>query len=112
MLVGYRDGRSGFPLLKTLVYWNNNIRQYHPDFVAETDSTIFLIETKKSGDIPNEEVQEKAKAALEYCHYASSYNQDNSGKPWKYVLIPHNAVLLNMSFSTLMKSYEYKSKEP
>jgi hypothetical protein len=28
-----------------------------------------------------------------------------SGKPWKYLLIPHNSVLLSMSFDALMKSY-------
>jgi len=30
----------------------------------------------------------------------------NTGKPWKYVLIPHNAVQANMSFDTLARRYE------
>lgn len=37
-----------------------------------------------------------------------SYGDKNSGKPWKYVLIPHNAVQTNMSFETLTRKYEIR----
>jgi type III restriction enzyme len=43
---------------------------------------------------------------LEYCQNATEFNLEHGAKPWKYVLIPHNAVLVNMSFTTLMMSYE------
>ncbi len=88
------------------IYWKHNSKQYHPDFVAETKDTIYLIETKKEGDIESPEVQEKARAALQYCHHASEFNTQHGGKPWKYILIPHNIVTVNMSFQTLMKQYE------
>ncbi len=87
------------------IYWRHNSKQYRPDFVAETDASIYLIEIKKESDIDDSEVQEKSTAAKAYCKYASEYNSQNGGKPWKYVLIPHNVVMLNMSFFTLSNSY-------
>jgi len=57
-------------------------------------------------DIESVNVQEKAQAALEYCKHATDFTIPNGGKPWKYVLIPHNAVMVNMSFETLVRSYE------
>jgi energy-coupling factor transporter ATP-binding protein EcfA2 len=90
------------------IYWDKNSRQYHPDFVAETKDAIYLIETKKEGDMKTSEVQEKAAAALEYCKHATEFNISNGKKPWKYVLIPHNAVLANMSLEHLTKSYEIR----
>ena len=88
------------------IYWKNNSKQYHPDFVAETADAIYLVETKKQDDIETADVQDKAKAALEFCKNATEYTLVNNGKPWKYILIPHNAVQLNMSFETLAKQYE------
>jgi len=87
------------------IYWKHNSRQYHPDFVAETRDTIYMIETKKEGDIETADVQEKTKAALLYCKNATDFTTRNSGKPWKYVLIPHNAVMTNMSFETMVKKF-------
>jgi len=87
------------------IYWDKNSRQYHPDFVAETKDAIYLIETKKEGDIETADVQEKATAAIKYCNHATEFNLSHGKKPWKYVLIPHNAVLANMSFETLMRKY-------
>ncbi|HCZ11975.1 MAG TPA: hypothetical protein DHV16_06935, partial [Nitrospiraceae bacterium] len=87
-------------------YWDKNSRQYHPDFVAETKDNIYLIETKKEGDIETSDVQEKAIAAIKYCNYATEFTTQNSGKPWKYILIPHNAVQANMSFEALTRKYE------
>ena len=68
-----------------------------------------MVEIKKEGDIETSDVQEKAQAALEYCKYATDFTIHNGGKLWKYVLIPHNAVMVNMSFDTLVKIYEYQS---
>jgi type III restriction enzyme len=88
------------------IYWQHNSKQYNPDFVVETAEAIYMIETKKEGDIETPEVQDKARAAIEYCKHATDYTSKNNGKPWKYVLIPHGAVQLNMSFGFLVKQYE------
>lgn len=89
------------------IYWKKqNSRQYHPDFVVETADMIYMIETKKESDIESSDVQEKTQAALEYCKNATDFTTQNNGKPWKYVLIPHNVVQANMSFAHLVKTYE------
>ena len=89
------------------IYWDHNSRRYHPDFVVETDSTIYLVETKKEKDVDSSDVQEKARAAVQYCAHATEFTTRNGGKPWKYILIPHNAVKINMSVDNLVKAYEY-----
>ncbi len=92
------------------IYWHNNEKQYHPDFVVESKDVIYMVETKKEGDIETREVQEKAKAALWYCKHASEFTAQHGGKSWKYILIPHGKVQLNMSFKHLMEQYEYKAQ--
>jgi type III restriction enzyme len=89
------------------IYWSHNSRRYHPDFVVETDGAIYLVETKKEGDVDSADVQEKARAAVEYCAHANEFTIGNGGKLWKYILIPHNAVKINMSVENLVKVYEY-----
>ena len=86
------------------IYWRHNSRQYHPDFVVETADTIYMVETKKEGAMEDSDVQEKTQAALQYCKYATEFTTQNSGKQWRYVLIPHNMVQVNMSFNYLVKA--------
>lgn len=68
-----------------------------------------MIETKKEGDIESSDTQGKAQAALEYCKHATEFTVKNGGKPWKYILIPHNAVQANMSFEYLVRNFECTS---
>jgi type III restriction enzyme len=64
--------------------------EYIPDFVAETDTTIFMVETKARADISTHEVQAKAAAAMRWCKHASDYAANVGTKPWKYLLVPHD----------------------
>lgn len=89
-----------------MIYWDRQrSKKYIPDFIVETNESIYMIETKKSSDVDDEEVKEKSRAATEYCQYASEYSFQNGGKPWKYILIPHDAVKLNISFKFMMDTY-------
>lgn len=88
------------------ICWKHNSKQYVPDFVAETEEAIYMIETKQERDLGSEEVQEKAAAALGYCRYATEHMTTNRGKPWKYIIIPHSEVLFIMGFDTLAWKYE------
>ena len=92
------------------ITWDNNKRNYEPDFVVETKDNIYLVETKKEKDIPTEEVQSKAKAALLYCKNATEYTMKNGGKPWTYVLLPHDSVKYNMTLKRLVNEYKYETK--
>jgi len=72
-------------------------REYQPDFVAELDNEILMVETKARNELDDPIVQAKAEAAKEYCRNASDYLQAKGGKPWRYILVPHDEVLENRS---------------
>jgi type III restriction enzyme len=84
----------------------NETSEYVPDFVAETQDTIYLIETKAENQLSSPEVQSKKKAAEAWCSYASEHNARNNRKPWKYLLISHESVKENMTLGY----YEQNSK--
>ena len=79
------------------IYYDRNTKRYEPDFVVETATAIYMVETKSSRDLDSDEVRQKTQAALNYCEGATTYTTANGGKPWNYLLIPHDAVMLNMS---------------
>jgi len=67
--------------------------EYIPDFVAETDATIFMVETKARADINTQEVQAKAAAASRWCKHATTHSVTVGTKPWQYLLVPHDEVV-------------------
>ena len=66
--------------------------EYILDFVAETDDAILMVETKKRDELKSDEVQAKATAAARWCQQASDYAASVGGKPWHYLLLPHDAI--------------------
>lgn len=84
------------------IYWGNGAHRYEPDFVVETDDSIYLVETKRADDLDDKAVQAKKAAAQEYCKHATEYTKMNGGKPWKYVLLAHDLVDRTASFDYLM----------
>ena len=77
--------------------------EYQPDFVAETDDAIYMLEPKASNQMGDPIVLAKKEAAIRWCKNASDYALANGGKPWRYVLIPHNAIAVNMTLDGLAK---------
>ncbi len=75
----YKDGMDDDP-------------EYVPDFVAEMDNMILMVETKARKDLDDKIVKAKAEVAALWCKHASDYAQETGGKPWKYLLIPHDEV--------------------
>jgi type III restriction enzyme len=73
------------------IYYSDN-DGYEPDFVVETDKEKHLCEIKRADEVSSEEVQQKAKAAIKWCEFASQHEMEHGGKSWKYLLIPHDAV--------------------
>ena len=66
--------------------------EYVPDFVAETDDAILMVETKAKTDMEAPDVQAKADAARRWCSHASDYALEQGTKAWRYLLIPHDEV--------------------
>jgi type III restriction enzyme len=44
-------------------------------------------------------------AALKYCKYASEFTLANNGKPWKYLLVPHNEKSKTINFDLLIAKF-------
>jgi len=89
------------------IYYRRGLDQpeYVPDFVAATSEGNLLIETKKSGDLRTDEVQAKACAAVQWCEHASAYAKQHGARPWKYLLIPHDAVVVNATLAKLATTF-------
>ena len=77
-------------------------KEYQPDFVAEDENTIYMIETKARNDLNNPIVIAKAESAIEWCKNATDYSTSHDGKPWKYLLIPHNEITENRELSSFL----------
>jgi type III restriction enzyme len=77
--------------------------EYIPDFVAETDTTIYMVETKARTDMNAQDVQAKANSAALWCKYASDYAAKVGTKPWKYLLIPHDEVVESKHLSDYLR---------
>jgi type III restriction enzyme len=77
--------------------------EYIPDFVAETDSTIFMVETKARADINTQEVQAKGAAAARWCKHASDHAVEVGTKLWKYLLLPHDEITESKRLSDYLR---------
>jgi len=102
-LVWYRPVSGQFN-----IYYRSGVDQseYIPDFVASTPDANLIIEAKRASEMETEEVQAKKRAALQWCAHATEYAQQQRQKPWKYLLIPHDAVAANVTLQALTARYE------
>ncbi|MBK9942372.1 MAG: DEAD/DEAH box helicase family protein [Kouleothrix sp.] len=80
-------------------------REYQPDFVAETAHAIYMLEPKASNQLDDPIVLAKRTVAVEWCSRATAYASSYGGKPWHYVLIPHDAIADNRTLTGLVKQY-------
>ncbi len=75
--------------------------EYQPDFVAETADMIYMLEPKASNQLNDPIVLAKKDVAVRWCANASDYTAINGGKPWRYVLIPHDEIADNITLAGL-----------
>ena len=61
-----------------------------------------MVEVKRADQL---DVQAKARAAVIWFKNASDHERANGGKPWRYILIPHDAVAENMTLAVLAAKY-------
>jgi len=79
--------------------------EYVPDFVAETGDRKYLLEAKASNAMNDADVQAKKQAAATWCRNATQHATENDGKPWTYLLIPHDAITENMTLRGLAGTF-------
>ena len=63
--------------------------EYIPDFAIETADCCYLFEPKARDEMDDPVVLAKAKAAALWCDRATKHA---GGKPWVYVLVPHDVI--------------------
>ena len=82
--------------------------EYQPDFVAETEALIYMLEPKGRAELTADDVIAKRDAAVKWCKQASAHATTYQGKPWKYLLIPHDVIAENIDLEWLAARYEAK----
>ena len=88
------------PPLNQLGLFYKAAKQYNPDFLVETSDKKYMIEVKAANQTDNDDVQEKAKAALKWCECASQVDAD--GKTWEYKLVPGDKIVVGNTFKYVM----------
>jgi type III restriction enzyme len=83
--------------------------EYQPDFVAETANAVYMLEPKRASDMNDAEVLAKRDAAVLWCQRASDHAARCGEKPWSYALIPHDAILTNMSLEGLVRGWQVRA---
>ncbi len=94
----FKPGRGQFQIFYK---WGSDQREYQPDFVAETKDNIYMLEPKMRKDMEDQEVIRKKDSAVSWCKHASDHASKNGGKPWKYLLIPHDLIAENITLKGL-----------
>jgi type III restriction enzyme len=85
--------------------WNGDLPEYQPDFVAEMVDCIYMLEVKARRNMDDAEVQAKKETAVQWCRHATHHAVSSDGKPWQYVLIPHDAIAENMTLAGIAKQF-------
>jgi type III restriction enzyme len=79
-------------------------KEYQPDFVAETATAIYMCEPKMRKEMTDPEVLAKKDAAELWCERATAHTASYGGKPWKYALIAHDLIAVNMSLKRVAQT--------
>ena len=78
---------------------------YQPDFVVETAREKLIIETKRKSELEDLDVRRKAKAAVLWCMIATKHAATQNEKPWRYLLVPEDAVQPNATLDGLARTF-------
>lgn len=81
-------------------------RQYNPDFVVEAADRCFLVEVKDAAILEDPEVMAKMRSAVEWCGHASDHARTSHGKPWSYLLVPHDRTGPGATFAGIVAAYQ------
>ncbi len=65
-----------------------------------------MIEPKARNQMNAVDVIAKKEAAVLWCERTSEHTATYDGKPWKYILIPHDEIATNMLLKGLVKRFE------
>jgi type III restriction enzyme len=101
-----KPGRGQFAI------WYRRGDRYEPDFVIETLTEKLICEVKAKNELTSEEVVAKAKAARVWVGRANDHAASAGKKPWRYVLIPDDALTGGATLGGLVATYEQSPLAP
>jgi type III restriction enzyme len=67
-----------------------------------------MAETKRRDDLNTGEVRAKAAAAVQWSKHASEYTASVGGKPWQYIIMPHDEIVESKRLSDYLR-FEWKA---
>lgn len=67
-----------------------------------------MFEPKDKNEMQDGEVLAKKAAAVKWCKHASDHAKSYGGKPWQYVLVPHDVIAENMTILGLVDRFGIK----
>lgn len=79
--------------------------EYVPDFLVETRTGKWVCEVKREDQLVHPDVAAKKRAAVDWCKHASAYETERGGKPWGYLLVPHNVIDQSKTFAGLVANH-------
>jgi len=103
----FRPAKGQFPIFYRQ---SSDQFEYQPDFVAEADGAIYMLEPKAANEMDDPVVLAKKDVAVAWCKNASDHAKEHGGKPWRYVLIPHNEIADNKTLEALAARFAGEPK--
>ncbi len=84
----------------------NHGHAYEPDFVVETEDSIYLVEVKGEDTLHDPDVIAKKERGIQYCAVASRWGKANGYKEWRYLFISAGQIRANASFAQLAERFK------
>ena len=86
--------------------------EYVPDFVVESNDVVLMVETKSTQHKDEKgqwssEILAKADVGAQWCENASKHLVANGGKPWVYLLVPHDEVKEHNTLDSFVQKFTY-----
>jgi type III restriction enzyme len=81
-------------------------KNYWPDFIIEAEDAYYLVEPKAANEVDDDQVQEKARAAVKWCQHATEHNAKDGLKPWRYLLVPHDEINMSANLAGLAARFQ------
>lgn len=86
--------------------------KYQPDFLVETELKMLICEVKAANELQDPIVQAKAAATRTWINAANDVAVEQKRKPWRYALIPHDAITESASLEGLCNSHGQTPLQP
>jgi type III restriction enzyme len=83
-------------------------RPYEPDFIVETAGGMFLCEVKADRSMNDQDVLDKARAAVEWCQHATRHASTSGSKPWNYLLVNERRIDGARTFGSVIEEDTYR----